>query len=47
MGMKKYEELRLSIFRLDATDILTISDNDYDNTGDWVGGWEDILGKLQ
>ena len=39
MGRKKYEELRLSVICFEVADIITMSPNDYDNTGDWVDGW--------
>lgn len=47
MRKKDYETMLLSIICFEEADVITLSENDYDNTGDWVGGWEDILGKLQ
>ena len=51
MLRKNYEEILLSIVRFDEADVITLSDNDYDNLGGWNQGWDNddwldsILGK--
>ena len=38
MGRKEYEKILLSIIRLEEADVITLSNNDYDNLGG-LGGW--------
>lgn len=40
MGRKEYEKILLSIIRLEEADVITLSNNDYDNLGG-LGGWND------
>ena len=40
MGKKLYEEMKLTLIRFDEADVLTYSENDYDNVGaDKEGAW--------
>ena len=42
MGKKLYEEMKLTLIRFDEADVLTYSENDYDNVGPggWNPGWD-------
>ena len=41
MAKKRYEEIKLTLIRFGEADVLTYSENDYDNTDGWNSGWND------
>ena len=52
MGKKNYEKMLLSVIRFEEADVITLSENDYDNLGGiggWNPGWDfdwtDLTGK--
>lgn len=40
MGRKIYEEIKMTVICFEEADIITYSENDYDNIGGWNPGWE-------